>query len=57
MIQSYKIVSADNETTIEVEVAALLKRGWQPQGGIAFIPETTESKMWYAQAMTLDDGA
>jgi hypothetical protein len=56
MIVDYKIVSAAYEGGLEEEVSGLLKHGWQPQGGMSFIPETSESKMWFAQAMVLNDG-
>jgi hypothetical protein len=56
MIIGYKIVSSGSEEEIENGVLQLLIDEWIPQGGIAFIPETDQSSIWYAQAMVKDDG-
>ena len=56
MIISYMLVSGASESEIEERVNQSIKTGWQPQGGISFIPETKASRMWYAQALVLDDG-
>lgn len=51
IISDYCVLSAESETNLRNHVVALIKNGWEPQGGVCVIVTTSVDDCYYFQAM------
>ena len=61
-VNSYRVIEAADTATLEKDVMAAIKQGWQPQGGVAVFRYVwtdrhgdEECEWMFAQALVLPD--